>query len=60
MPDSVFYSIDLLVSDKSKVDIVYNLIKNAGLQDRVIWGSGNADVHARAKELDSSIATYYP
>lgn len=60
MPDTVFYSIDLKGSGTKQADQVYKLIKAAKLQKRVVWGSGNADVHARCKELDADIATYYP
>ena len=38
---TVLYSIDLKFSDKDKVQLVYLLIKNASLVDKVVWGSGN-------------------
>ena len=60
MPSTVFYSIDIKHSDKNAADLLHTIVKSAGLQKRVIWGSGHEAVHARLKELDSSVATYYP
>jgi len=56
----VLYSIDLHIFTKAAALLVYNLIQTNNLQSRVVWGCGDATIHAYLKELDSGISTYYP
>ena len=61
MPETVLYSIDLKgIKSHPGADLVYDLIKRFGLERRVIWGSGEADTHAKLSELNPDIAKYYP
>ena len=60
MPTRVLYSIDLKGMKASSATYVYDLIKRFGLERRVVWGSGDPDVHAKLSELNSDIAKYYP
>lgn len=58
MPD-VLYSIDMKFKDADKVELVYAIIASRKLENQVVWGSGTAEVHKRAIELDSGIARYF-
>ena len=56
---NVLYSIDLKFSDATKVDLVYRVIASRNMERRVVWGSKYDAVHARAIEVDPSIALYF-
>lgn len=59
MPSNVLFSIDLkVVSDKCY--LVHDIIKSYNCERRVVWGSGDEAAHAKLKELDADIPTYYP